>query len=180
MVGTRIAETSILLNEVCEKLYKRVNPQTAMAYDWMFRDMYGDNVYMKAYALNQIMDAEWDTDIYKENMKNMKKEIQSLKEQLVAKEEEILAQGSLRETIAEQKREIEWFQSLLEVYKPPVKKDRRKNAYKDEVDPVRIYRDIESGMSKTAAAKKYNVSRATIRARYEEGKQRIEGAHKDV
>ena len=78
MVGTRIAETSILLNEVCDKLYKRVNPQTTMAYDLMFREMYGNSVYLKAYALNQIMDAEWDTDIYKENMKNMKKEIQSL------------------------------------------------------------------------------------------------------
>ena len=169
-----VDKVSKLLDEACVKLCKRVKPSTGLMYDEVFKNIYGNNIFLKANTLKDIMGLPWETDYYEKRVEQLETEVGYLKKQLEEKEKKNICQHALERISEMQYEEIECLRSELHQYKYPDKKDKRKNAYKATANPVQIYRDIANGMSKTEAAKKYGVSRNTIRKRYEEGREIIE------
>ena len=107
------------------------------------------------------------------------KEMQKLKEESDynrKQHEEIeKAAYSLERKILEQARTIRNLQKALESYTTRGAKQGNQNAYKSNIDSQQVFLDIESGMSITKAAKKYNVCRETIRKRYKEGAKMFKG-----
>lgn len=162
------------LDAVCKKLCKRVRPNGNLIYEKVFENFYGDNIYLKAFQLNIIVDLPWEIDSYEKMVEQLQREVDYLKKQLEEKEKESIEQYKMKRRIELQRCEIEQLESELHQYKNQGKKDKGKNAYKETADPVQIYQDIANGMSKTEVARKYSVSRNTVRKRYEEGRQIIE------
>lgn len=123
-----------------------------------------------------------EAEYLKDRIKSLEKKMAHIQRETIKLEEEKKAliernrkqsleiSNQLRK-IQEHQREIGQLQRILQEYTKPKTKVGNKNAYKNGVDPEQVYMDIEHGMSKTEAAKKYNVSRDTIRKRYKEGKQ---------
>lgn len=100
-----------------------------------------------------------------DNGNKFKEENIALKEENKALKKE---NGEQSQTISEQL----WKIVFLEEEK--TKREKRWNAYKDDVLSEDIYRDIQSGMSITKVAEKYGVSRGTVRNRRKEYEQYIE------
>lgn len=121
------------------------------------------------YLNNQIRHLKCELNDIKARAVSLEREKKALEEENCNQQWEIKKQS---EIIEEQRRVTEHIQKELERHMAPKTMKGNKHAYKKSVDPERVFRDIENGMSKAEAAEKYNVSRETIRNRYKEYKQK--------
>ena len=53
-----VDKVSKLLDEACVKLCKRVKPSTGLMYDEVFKNIYGNNIFLKANTLKDIRSEE--------------------------------------------------------------------------------------------------------------------------
>ncbi|MCM1525730.1 MAG: hypothetical protein NC091_00630 [Bacteroides sp.] len=175
MDDREINEVGKMLDEICKQLWERATPITNINYAEMCADSIG--LLSKARMLKMTVESQWGAIPDGEYMKHLKEEIQVLKNTVVEKERKVndmayrLQEKEQAFSLLQQ--ENESLQEQLKVYTTPKTKQGNKNAYKRDIDSIQIYNDIKQGMSISEAARKYQVSRETVRKRYKEAEHKL-------
>lgn len=172
----RLDKGSARLCTNCEDVWSKVKALSFILDQLKDKEDYEEEICK---LQNQLRHCRQEKESIMEKLFDCDKEMQKLKEESDynrKQHEEIeKAAYSLERKILEQARTIRNLQKALESYTTRGAKQGNQNAYKGNIDSQQVFLDIESGMSITKAAKKYNVCRETIRKRYKEGANMFKG-----
>lgn len=175
-----------LIDDICGRLNNTMAMacrQAVTVWDKLNILSFAVNIYKD----NTTLDKE--TEASKRQIHTLQSKIEYLKKRAIGLEEE---NKTLQNSNFELKRELCTKSETIEEYLKKIeslnrivlklKKDmeprtlsKNKHAYKKDVNPAEVFADVKCGMSITKAAKKYNVSRETIRKRCKEWEKELYG-----
>ena len=157
------------LDAICKKLYERAKPTENFDLDALCNYEIIDKIEL----LENMVNAWWGLE-----EKMMKSDIEGLeygRKWLEAKEkiselEKELSESAQNKKIRKLEATLFYYETLAKAGEPGYSMIKTKkgntNAMRKDIDPVKVYRLVEGGMSITKVAEKFHACRATIRKYY--------------